>query len=284
MSKKIAIVTDSTGCIPQQVAAEYGIDISHIMIIFKDQAYQEFKEISPEKFVELLGTQAELPSTSQPSPGLTVELYEEILGRGFDHIIHITISSKLSGTYQSAVNCAEMVDASKITVFDSLSVAFPQGALAIEAAKMVRNGASVEEILSQLEELRKTTHVSAAILKLDNLKKGGRLSNAQAALGSLLNIKPIIQVQPEGNVEAIDKVRTFKKAIAALAAQVKDAKLDESYEIGVLHIENEEDAKKLMEEVAAVYPNNKIHLLPLSLVLSVHTGPGAVAMTWIKTL
>jgi len=283
MSKKIAIVTDSSASLPEEVLKEHDIYTSYLMIIFGSDSYQEFKEITPQKFVELSATQAELPSTSQPAIGITVELYENLLKEGYDEIIHITISSGLSGSYQSAVNAASMVDAEKIHVFDSKTVAFPQGGLAITAAKLAKAGKNKAEIITELKKALETMHVSATVKTLENLKKGGRLSNASAVIGSMLQVKPIIAMSAEGKLEAVSKVRTFKKAIGALIDIVKDAQLDDTYEIAIIHVLNEEDATTLKATVAEIYPNITIHILPLSLVVSAHVGEGTLAMTWIKT-
>ena len=283
MSKKIAIVSDSTGCLTEEMVKAHNIHICYLMIIFGPHSYQEFKEITPEKFLEFSATQVELPTTSQLAPGLIVEIYENLLKSGYDEIIHVTISSGLSGSYQSAVNAAEIVGIDEIHVFDSKMVAFPQGALAIEAAKLIKVGKEVSEIVSELEKIRETTHLSASVKTLENLKKGGRLSNASAVIGSMLQIKPIIAMSDEGKLEAISKVRTFKKAMQALVDIAKAAHLNDSYEIGIMHMQNEEDATTLKKAIAAFYPNITIHILPLSLVVSAHVGEGAVGLTWIKT-
>ena len=130
--------------------------------------------------------------------------------------------------------------------------------------------------------MRKHTNLTAAIKTLDNLRKGGRLSNAEAVIGGLLQIKPIVHLVESGKIEAAGKVRTFKKAIQFLVDTAKNANLDESYEICVLNMENAEDAATLKSALKEIYQNIKIHVSPLSLVVSAHVGPGAVAVSWIK--
>lgn len=282
MSKKIAIISDSTGCLSDTMLKEYHIFTNYLMIVFGMKSYQEFKELSPEKFIELSNAQEELPSTSQAPTGVIVELYEGILAQGYDEIIHITVSSTFSGSYQSAVSAADMVDSNRIHIFDSKAVIYPQGALAVEASKFVTAGKNVSEILMELERLRENLHLSVAVYDLTNLKKGGRISSIQASLGSMLQLKPILSVTSEGAIEAAGKVRTFKKAIQHLVTIAKDANLDENYEIGILHVENPEAAQILKTELQAIYPNVTMHELPLSLVIAVHAGAGAVAVTWIK--
>jgi len=283
MANKVAIISDSTGCLTDELLKEHNIFTSYITIVFGTDSYQEFKEISPSKFLELMETQEELPSTSQPAMGSTIGLYERVLAEGYDEIIHITISSGLSGTYQAARSAAEAVAADKIHVFDSKTVIFPQGALALAAAKLAKEGKSREEIISRLKELQPTGHIFGAVKSLDNLKKGGRLSNLEAYFGSLLQVKPIITMTEAGKLEAVAKIRTFKKALTHLIDAIKEADLDEDDEIAVLHMENLEDAAKVKQAIADLYPNHTIHMAPLSLAIAVHIGQGAVGVTWSKT-
>jgi len=282
MTNKIAIISDSTGCLTDELLKEHNIFTNYIVIVFGTDSYQEFKEISPSKFLELMDAQKELPSTSQPAIGKMVELYESVLAEGYDQIIHITISSGLSGTYQAARTAAETVDASKVHVVDSKTVIFPQGALALAAAKLAKAGKDVTEIIHRLEELQSTGKIVGAVKSLDNLKKGGRLSNLEAYFGSLLQVKPIITMTEAGKLEAIEKIRTFKKAMARLVDSIKEAELDDSYEIAILHMENLEDALTLKQIVEEIYPNHTIHMAPLSLAIAVHVGKGAIGLTWSK--
>ena len=283
MTNKIAIVTDSTASLTEALLKEHNIYSSYLMIIFGEDAYQEFKEISPAEFLAKCASFPELPSTSQPAIGLTVELYEKLFADGYDEIIHITISGEVSGSYASAVSAAEMVDKNKIHIFDSKTMVFGQGGLAIEASKMAKAGKSVTEIITVLETLRPTTALIAAVKTLENLRKGGRLSNAGAVIGGMLQIKPVVHLTKSGTIEALGKVRTFKKAIQFLVDQARDANLDENeYEFCVLNMENPEEGAILKSMIREVYPNIQIHETPLSLVVGSHIGPGAVAVSWYK--
>ena len=283
MSNKIAIVTDSTASLTEELLKEHNIYSSYLMIIFGQDSYQEFKELSPAKFLELCDSQEELPSTSQPAIGLTVELYEKLFADGYDEIIHITISGEVSGSFASATSAAEMVNAEKIHIFDSKTMVFGQGGLAIEASKMVKEGKTAAEILLALEGIRPDTALIAAVKTLENLRKGGRLSNAGAVIGGLLQIKPIVHLTKAGTIEALGRVRTFKKAIQFLVDQAKAANLDESkYQFCVLNMENPEEGGILKKMIREIYPTIPIHETPLSLVVSAHIGPGAVAVSWYK--
>lgn len=280
---KIAIVTDSSACLPEDVRKEYNIYISYLMIIFGKQAYQEFKEISPSKFVELLGEHEELPSTSQPSVGSNAQLYEQAFADGYDEVVHLTLASALSGSYASAVSAAEMVNAEKIHVYDTKGIASIQYTLVVEAGKMAQAGKSVSEILTRLDQLREGWFIAAAINDLTNLRKGGRISSFSASLGSVLQIKPLIGVTEDGGLEPTGKVRTFKKALNLLVNLAKEAKLDpEKDEVGVLHMENPEAAAQLKADLLKIYPGIEITELPLSLAVAVHAGPGAASVSWVR--
>ena len=239
---KIAIVSDSTGCIPAEELKALDIHVNYISIVFGTESYREFIDMTPEEFMERCENYSGLPTTSQPSPGSTMELYESLFAQGYEDIIHINISSQLSGSHQTAKTCAEMVNPEHIHVFDSRTVTYTQGMFAVYAAKKAQEG----------------------------------------ALGSLLQIKPICQMQPDGTLQAIEKIRTFKKSLKRLIEIGKEAKLTDDYQLVVMHIGNEEGAKTVQAELQEVYPNHEVKIYPISLVVAVHGGPGAVAIGWVK--
>ena len=272
---KVAIVSDSTGCIPAETVKALDIYVNYISVVFGTESYREFIDMSPEEFLERSANYNGLPTTSQPSPGQTIALYESLFEQGYEDIIHINISSQLSGSHQTALTCAEMVNPEHIHVFDSRTVTYTQGMFAVYAAMKAKEGASAQEILEYLEMIRE-------INDLTNLRKGGRLSNVEAALGSLLQIKPICQIQPDGTFQAVEKIRTFKKALKRLIEISKEAQLTEDYQLVVMHIGNEEAAKTVQTELQEIYPNHEINIYSISLVVAVHGGPGAVAVGWVK--
>ena len=279
---KVAIVSDSTGCSPAETVKALDIYVNYISVVFGTESYREFIDMSPEEFLERSANYNGLPTTSQPSPGQTIALYESLFEQGYEDIIHINISSQLSGSHQTALTCAEMVNPEHIHVFDSRTVTYTQGMFAVYAAMKAKEGASAQEILEYLEMIRENNQFYAAINDLTNLRKGGRLSNVEAALGSLLQIKPICQIQPDGTFQAVEKIRTFKKALKRLIEISKEAQLTEDYQLVVMHIGNEEAAKTVQTELQEIYPNHEINIYSISLVVAVHGGPGAVAVGWVK--
>jgi len=175
-----------------------------------------------------------------------------------------------------------MVDASKIHVFDTKMIAFPQGIMAIEAAKLADEGKSGAEIIAHLESLRNKVQFIAAIDDMTNLKKGGRVSAIQAGLGSMLQVKPVLNII-DGSLAPLAKVRTFKKALDFLVESAVEAGLNpEIDEVGVVHMDNLAAAEMVRDKVIAAYSGMNVVILPLSLTVSVHAGPGAIGIGWIK--
>ena len=279
---KIAIICDSTGSISVKEQEELGISINYLSIVFGTDSYKEFKEITPEEFIERCESQPELPKTSQPTPGVTIEMYEGLLNKGYEHIVHIALSSQLSGSYQSAVNCAEIVDKNRIHVIDSRTVTYTQGMFATNAARKVKEGATIEEVLDYIEMIKNNNEFYAAINDLTNLRKGGRLSNIEAKLGSLLQIKPIVHMIPDGTLQPEEKIRTFKKSLKRLIEIAKEANLTEDYQLSVMHIVNPEGAEAVFNELKEIYPNIELTINDISLVVAAHGGPGAVGVGWVK--
>ena len=282
MMSKIAIVCDSTGSISPKEQEELGIYISYLSIIFGTDSYREFKDIGAEEFVKRCESSEELPTTSQPTPGTTIEMYENLLKEGYEHIVHIALSSQLSGSYQSAVNCAEMVDPERIHVIDSRTVTYTQGMFATNAARKVKEGATIEEVLAYIEMVKDNNEFYAAINDLTNLRKGGRLSNIEAKLGSLLQIKPIVHMVPDGTLQPEEKIRTFKKSLKRLVEIAKEANLTEDYQLSVMHIVNPEGAETVYNELKEIYPTLELTINDISLVVAAHGGPGAVGIGWVK--
>ena len=279
---KIAIICDSTGSNSEKEQKEWGIHINYLSINFNMDSYQEFKELSPDKFIELCEQHEELPTTSHPAPGIIMELYESLLNQGYKHVIHITVSSKLSGSYQTALMSADLVDSSRIHVFDSCTVAYTQGMLAVNAAKKVTEGATIDKVLDYLEMMKQNNRFYCVINDLTNLRKGGRLSNIEAKLGSVLQIKPLLMLAHDGSVDPVEKVRTFKKALNRLVEITKEANLNNNYQLSVMHIVNLEGAKIVREKLQEIYPNLDIAIADISLVVAVHGGPRAVGVGWVK--
>jgi DegV family protein with EDD domain len=275
----VAVVVDSTADIPQPIRDELGISVVPLTILFGNNAFLDGVEMTSDEFYRRLVEGNIHPTTSQPSPGLFVETYER-LARDHDGIISIHLSGKLSGTARSAEQAKEMVPNVPIRVIDSGSVSLGFGFLAIEAARMAREGKSLDEIAKRVESMVPNIRLWAVLDTLKYLERGGRIGRTRAFLGTLLNVKPMIQIR--GEVLPAEQVRTHKKAIARM---VELAKADTPYQhLAVLHSLAAPLAEEFANQIAAagIHPRDKLIVSQLTGVIGVHSGPGLIGVTGIK--
>ena len=207
---KTVIVTDSTAYIPKDVREELNIHMIPLSVVIGGETYEEELDITAGQFYEELKRQDRLPTSSQPSSGQFVALYEK-LAKDYDAIISIHLSSGISGTYQGAVTAGTMVEGVKVYAYDSEISCMAQGFYAIDAAKMAAEGKSPEEIISRIDELKASLRAYFMVDDLSNLQRGGRLTSAQAIIGSLLKVKPLLHFVDKVIVP-FEKIRTRKKS------------------------------------------------------------------------
>ncbi len=273
----VAVVVDSTADIPQRTREEYGISVVPLTIIFGNESFRDGVDMTSDQFYQRLTESSVHPSTSQPSPGAFAEVYER-LARDHEAIISIHIGGKLSGTARSAMQARELVPNVPIHVVDSCSVSMGFGFLGIEAAKLVRAGQSLEQIASRIDSMVPKIRLWAVLDTLKYLERGGRIGRTRAFLGTLLNVKPMIQIKEE--VLPAEQVRTHKKAIARM---VEIASAEGPYEyLAVLHSSAEPLAVELSNQLAAIHPRDEIVVAQLTGVIGVHGGPGVLGVTGIK--
>lgn len=244
---KIAVVTDSTAYIPNDLLDKYNIYTISLSVNFGDETYKEDLEITTEQFYEKIKTTGVLPTTSQPAIGEFIELYKK-LEEDYDEVISIHLSKKFSGTYEAAVSAGRMMEKIKVHVYDSELSAMPQGFYALRAAELVKDGEEVETILNELDQMKEKTRAYFMVDDLSHLKRGGRLSHAQALLGSLLSIKPILHIV-DGLIEPYEKIRTRKKAIRRIMSMLEeDATNNKIKWVVFIHANNESSAIELRDE------------------------------------
>ena len=220
----VRIVTDSGCDLSPEVANALGIAVVPLSIRFGDTEYTDRVDLSPEKFYEEMAARDELPETAAPSPGSFAQAYQKLIDEGATTIVSINLSEALSATAQAARTAATTLEGADIRIVDSKSATVGQGTLVLRAAEAAREGASAEDIIASTNDLSARTHVLGVLDTLDNLKKGGRIGNAQAMIGSILSIKPCIDLST-GSVEEAGRQRTRKKALAWLVSQLPaDAK------------------------------------------------------------
>lgn len=275
---KIAIVADSTA-VMGEVADEnlYSIPLK---IIFDQKSFEDGIDLSQNDFFELLETSSELPTTSQPAIGEVEIVFKDLL-KSYDHVIYITLSSKISGTYNSGMMARQLIDDSRVTVIDSLSTSIIQKLMVIDALKMVKEKKTVEDIKIHLEILRNGFEIYLVVDDLKHLFRTGRVSQTSASIGSMLKIKPILKFI-DGQIDLYKKVRSVKKAHQTLVDLVVDAELQKGDYLMIAHAHGIEYAESLQKELQKKYPDLNVGIDALSPVISVHTGPKTIGVGWAK--
>jgi DegV family protein with EDD domain len=282
---KVAIVTDSTAYLPDDLVKEYSITVTPQILIWGTETFQDGVDIQPDEFYRKLETAKTMPTTSQVAIVTMKAAFERLLEAGCD-ILGIFISAKLSGTMQSATQAREMLPkaAAKIVVMDSDTTAMAMGFHVLTAARAALSGATLSECQRLAEEARKHTGVYFVVDTLEFLHRGGRIGGAQALLGSALNLKPLLELR-DGRIEAVEKVRTKGKAVSRMIDLVVDQVAGRTpVRLATLHANAEDEAKSTLEAAAArLNPVEQI-LASVSPVIGSHAGPGTVGLAYMAGL
>ncbi len=275
----VRIVTDSACDLPESICAELGVEVVPLTIRFGDREYVDRKELTTDAFWKELGSSSVLPETSAPSVGAFEETFRRLSDEGADAIVCINLSARLSATMQSAQVAAKALDGeTPIEIIDSLSASMGIGNLVLHAARRARATEPGSTTSSrEVESRRANQHVFAALDTLEYLRKGGRIGGAQAMLGSMLSIKPIISVI-DGAVEPAGRVRTRSKALRFLVDQIPAGKVEL---ISVLHA-NAPDVDEFVAMIAPVVPDAEVTVGTIGPVIGVHTGPRVMGIAWIN--
>ncbi|HHY36751.1 MAG TPA: DegV family protein [Firmicutes bacterium] len=277
----IRIVCDSTADLPGHLVEEYGIHIVPLKVHFGEEEYRDGVDITAGEFYQKLQTSPVLPTTSQPSPGEFVEVYRNLLEQGVDTIISIHISAQLSGTHHSAEVAKAMLPEADIEVIDSWQASTVLGVLVLEAARAARAGKSKEEILDLVRRLRERIRVFFMVDTLEYLQKGGRIGKAQAFLGSMLNIKPILTLE-KGVIVPAAKVRGRAKAMEQLLAKMEAAiGTGRQRLMAMMHAANPEGMAELEEKARERWQPQEIIISTVGPVIGTHVGPGTLALIGI---
>jgi DegV family protein with EDD domain len=244
---------------------------------FGDQVFRDHVDLSTDDFFRRLEASPQLPRTSQPSVGAFEEAYRT-LRQGGDEIVSVHLSSKVSGTYNSALMAAHSVGDSAIEVVDSLSTSMALGFMALEGAKLARAGRDRQAVAERMRSLVPKARVICVVDTLTYLERGGRIGKARALLGSLLNVKPILQLK-DGEVVPLGRARGRPQALSRLVELLeRDGKVSQ---LAIMHGRAQADAEQLRERVAATYPGVDIQLTEIGAVLGTHTGPGVIGFTYL---
>ncbi|MTI46978.1 DegV family protein [Sporosalibacterium faouarense] len=275
---KIKIITDSVSDIPVSIAKDLDIDIVPLTINFEDGSYRDGIEITNEEFYKKLSECDKLPTTSQVTLGEFLEVYKKYINE-YDHIIVITMSFELSGTYQSAITAAEIGEIEdKVTVIDSKGITLGQGLMVLEAARMAKRGESKDKIVDRVQQMIRSIEYIFVVDTLENLKKGGRLSATKAYVGEKLKIKPVLTME-KGKLIMTGKVRGRKKVINWLIKEIKKKDIDFSNQtIAINHTDCKDFAIELYEQVQKHFSPKEIIMGEVGATVGTHAGTGAVAI------
>ncbi len=272
--RKVAIVTDSTSDLPSQLARTRSITIVPLTLHFESRSLLDGVDIKPSEFYRKLPNATTHPTTSQPAPGRFAETYGELL-TSHDEVVSVHISEKLSGTYASAMQGADMTDPKRVHVVDSQLVSMSLGLLTLAASELAAQGASAESVVERISAMRDQVQTYFSVATLEFLRRGGRIGRASALLGSVLQVKPVLCIR-DGLVTPLERVRTFDRALNRVIALAREVDRGKGLCVVVGHADAEEDAERVARELEPVAETLMIQ--PLGPVVGAHAGPGVVGV------
>lgn len=281
---KIGIITCSTSGIDYLEGYE-DIFIARTTILMGDKEYYDGKDITPEEFYRYLETAPEKPNTAQPSTGQLLDIYDEMKAQGYTEAIYISISEHLSGTYQGVCLSRDYLEDFVVHPFDSCSASFITGFMAIEARRLIREGKSVAEVLTYLEELRDNDRIFFMVDDLKYLVKSGRLSNSSAFLANMLQIKPLLELGSEGKIVASEKIRTTKKAMDRVVQSfLADTDNGQNQRFTFLFNTDAPDKVSYIksELEKANFDTSRLISAPITPAIGCHIGKGVIGIGYIK--
>jgi DegV family protein with EDD domain len=278
-----AIVLDSTSDFLDARERHANMRIVPLYVLFDGEPLRDHVDIGPDAFYERLASAKSLPTTSQPTPGDFLACYEELRAAGFARIWSLHLTSKLSGTHESAVRAAEQLGGDVVRVVDSETASLACGLLAEAIDRRLERGTSDAEVEELVERFKQVNRVVFTVDTLEYLQKGGRIGKAQALAGSLLHVKPILSVR-DGVIEPIGRVRGRQKAVAEFRklfeAETEDR---DGLRLAIAHANAPEWIETLTEMAASARPRARVELVEtLGAVVGTHAGPGAVGFFWFQ--
>jgi len=283
MSNKVAIVTDSTAYLPEECLKQYNISVTPLSVIWGEEVYLDGVDILPGEFYNRLPDAKVMPTTSQVTPAVMQSTFQSLLEQGYD-VLGIFISSKISGTVQSAIQARDMLPeaSKKIAILDSFWTTMAMGLPVLTAARAAQSGESLAECRRVAENACAQSGVLFVVETLEFMRRGGRIGGAQALLGTMLNIKPVLEMR-DGRIEAVEKVRTKQKAIQHMLAVVAERLAGKTnIRLAVSHANSEADALSLLGTARAQLDPVETLCVPMSPVIGSHVGPGTVALNYMS--
>lgn len=275
---QVQVVTDSSCDLPKKIIDEFEIEVVPLSIHFAGETFVDQVEIENNTFYHKLSLGGELPKTSRPTPAAFAAAFEKARRKG--PVLCITLSSGLSGTYESALLAKEMVSF-EVEVLDTLNASIGIGLQVIKACELARKGLGIKEIVDQVIKYRQEMHTYFTVDTLENIVKGGRLSSLEGAIGQVLNIKPILYNLPTGHIGTLEKVRGRKRSLKRILQLVEETNGDFSTtRIGITHAKAEEDVAFLVEELEKRVKPREIIVSELGPVIGAHTGFGTILLAF----
>jgi DegV family protein with EDD domain len=269
----VKIVTDSGADLPSQLAEELGITVVPIYVRFGEEVYRDRVDISEDEFYERLTHDPVHPNTTQPTPQDFADVYQK-LSQEAEGIISIHITSKLSGTYNSAIQAKKMIGGKcPIEVVDSETLTMSLGLIVIVAATAAKAGGSLEQVVEEVKQTIPKVHLLFLLDTLKYLAKGGRIGKAKALLGSVLSVKPILSIK-DGELVPVSQVRTRAKGMDKLFEFAKNAA--DIQDLAVVYNTTPDEAQALAERIGSVFDKEKIRMARVGPGLGVHGGPGVM--------
>ena len=281
--EKIAIVMDSTAYLPDELTKELNIRTVYLNIVIDGNSYKEVIDMPLDKYYDYLkDPNNSFPTTSQPAIGEVVSCLEKLKEEGYTDVIAIALSSGISGTFSSYSVADLMVDGINVHPFDSEVACHAEGYYAIKTAGLIKEGKSSKEIIATLDEMKKVSKAYFMADDLSHLQRSGRLNGAQAIVGNLLQVKPLLHFEDKVIVP-FQKIRTYKKVVLRIYELFDEfyrQHKDENISVCILHVDALEKAEEIKNYMKEVYPNVNVEIDAITPVVSTHLGIGAIGFAW----
>jgi len=279
---QVAVITDSTAYLPAELIKQYNITIIPLSIIWGENNYQDGVDIQPDEFYKRLASSKDSPTTSQVTILAMKSAFENLLGQGYD-VLGIFLSSKFSGTVQSAIQATEMMPnaAGRISIVDSYTTTMAMGWPVLMTARAAKAGENLLACQRVAENARDNSGVLFVVETLEYLHRGGRIGGAQALFGTILNIKLVLEMQ-DGRIESVEKIRTKSKALDRILELATERIAGRKpVRVATVHANAEAEATALLEAARLKLNPIESYCCPLSPVVGNHAGPGTVALTYM---
>jgi len=274
----VAVVTDSTAYLPDELTEGYGIHVVPLYVVLAGRSGREGWDVGPDEVARTLAVRGQTVSTSRPTPGDFVAAYRRALDEGAERLVSIHLSSELSGTWDAARLAASQVGEHIVTVVDSRSAAMGAGFAVLAAARSAAAGADAATVARTAQEIADATRTFFVVDTLEHLRRGGRIGSAAAVLGSALAVKPVLHVR-DGRVVPLEKVRTSARALNRLVQRAVEAAGQGPVSVAVHHLAAAEKAERLAADIRDRLPQlRELHVSELGAAIGAHVGPGAVGI------